>query len=570
MLESKDSQCVRALVESFSGSQRSSAKKSAAKNLVKVCSLLHTCEGRFIFVTTLDSIPLPTPLEENSLMQLAALLNALLTAMQTQNDCNAEVFFRVVAMAQVVYMQQAKSLPRYLNSLIGSHAIFKDMKRWEDCIVWTIESKVSSELRSLMRTNEPIKAKFLAKYTPEDYNDENVQRAAAFMIMSRFIYYMLHMNVPIVLASDVIMKASKKTRLDSDKLAILQLFAELQGNKPISRMRKSSKWRRYIKKVSCKKKIWGSSFPVLQVLPYLDWSEQSKLLSLNKKCYRMLTPIIMKGRLCQFELAQDGSRKIIWLILLKPHMPCLDYHALKATLATRPLVRDIEAVISADLPRSYPHSQEVDTDKLGNMLRAYAIYNPRVGYCQGLNYVAGTLYWIMQDEELAFRCLAAMFGYLELESLYEDRLSKLKESYYVLDRLVGMNLPDLHYAFQARMVSSSHFATSWILTMFGNLLHYNSDKAEVLFAIWDDILLRGWKPIFKACLAILQRLAPLLITMAFEEMMLVLTTAVKPDCIVDVFDEELMAEYNKVTVNNELINELRGEYEKLSRRLNLN
>jgi hypothetical protein len=557
------SDIVEALINSLLSSPKSN---SSPKLLTEVSLLLHSAGGRDLFVTALDAKSIGEPIEESSLLQLAGLLNALLTAMESQGDRSAEVFFKVVALSQVVCMR--KSNLRYLNSLIGSHSIFKDIKRWEEAIDWTITTKVQAESRSFHQSGEDAKG-----FRKTRFADEHVERAAAFMTMSRFIYYMLHMNVPIVIASEIIMKVSTRVHLDTDKVTFL--LAELQGNRPVSRLRRSSKWRRYITKISCKKKRWGNLLPVLCVVPYLEWADQSKLLSLNKTCYRSLTPIVMKSRLQQYELAEEGSRKLIWLILLKPYMPSVDYQQLKNSLATLPLVRDIEAVIAADLPRSYPNSSQVEIEKLGSVLRVFAVYNSRVGYCQGLNYVAGTLYWVMQDEELAFLCLAAMFQYLELGTLYENSLSKLKESYYVLDRLVGLNLPDLHYAFQARMVSSRHFATSWILTMFGNLLHYSADKAEVLFAIWDDILIvrssqRGWKPIFKTCVAILQKLAPILITMSFEEMMMVLTSAVKPDCIVDVLDSDLMEEYSKVVVNNELLRELRTEYESLTRRFNLN
>ena len=46
---------------------------------------------------------------------------------------------------------------------------------------------------------------------------------------------------------------------------------------------------------------------------------------------------------------------------------------------------------------------------LRRVLAAYSLHNPVVGYCQGLNFVAGCLLMFM-DEEDAFYCLSTVRG----------------------------------------------------------------------------------------------------------------------------------------------------------------
>lgn len=47
--------------------------------------------------------------------------------------------------------------------------------------------------------------------------------------------------------------------------------------------------------------------------------------------------------------------------------------------------------IKIDLPRTYPDNIYFETmqGQLFNILAAYSVHNPEVGYCQGLNYIAG-------------------------------------------------------------------------------------------------------------------------------------------------------------------------------------
>ncbi len=70
-------------------------------------------------------------------------------------------------------------------------------------------------------------------------------------------------------------------------------------------------------------------------------------------------------------------------------------------------------IIDKDLYRTFPHHflfKEQSGFGQANMrlvLRAYAGYNPRVGYCQGMGFIAGTLVMYMLPEE-AFWCLVCL------------------------------------------------------------------------------------------------------------------------------------------------------------------
>jgi hypothetical protein len=49
---------------------------------------------------------------------------------------------------------------------------------------------------------------------------------------------------------------------------------------------------------------------------------------------------------------------------------------------------------------------------------AIAYIRPEIGYCQGMNFVAGSILYFIDDEELTFWVFLALLDDLELNSLY--------------------------------------------------------------------------------------------------------------------------------------------------------
>ena len=61
------------------------------------------------------------------------------------------------------------------------------------------------------------------------------------------------------------------------------------------------------------------------------------------------------------------------------------------------------ASIVIDVPRTFPDIKSFDEEqqqRLKRVLNAYAGSNPEIGYCQGMNYVAGLLLLVSDNEAL--------------------------------------------------------------------------------------------------------------------------------------------------------------------------
>ncbi|XP_077554061.1 growth hormone-regulated TBC protein 1-like isoform X5 [Haemaphysalis longicornis] len=94
----------------------------------------------------------------------------------------------------------------------------------------------------------------------------------------------------------------------------------------------------------------------------------------------------------------------------------------------------------ADVPRTFPdnvyfHGGGQQQASLFNVLVAYAQFNQGVGYCQGLNFVAGLLLLATEDEEATFWLLRALLERL-LPDYYGRHMSGLLTDIEVLAQLI--------------------------------------------------------------------------------------------------------------------------------------
>ena len=126
-----------------------------------------------------------------------------------------------------------------------------------------------------------------------------------------------------------------------------------------------------------------------------------------------------------------------------------------------------------------------------NILRSYAVFNPEIEYCQGLNYLGGFFYLIYRNENIAFSMLCSLIANFKLADLYKDNMPMLQLLFYQLTRLIAIYLPKLHlYLFQEG-VKVSYFSPPWFLTGFTFVLQSctNCCIPILLNEIFDDFLI---------------------------------------------------------------------------------
>ncbi|XP_017082203.1 TBC1 domain family member 4 isoform X1 [Drosophila eugracilis] len=211
--------------------------------------------------------------------------------------------------------------------------------------------------------------------------------------------------------------------------------------------------------------------------------------------------------------------------------------------------------IFIDLGRTFPNHQFYK-DPLGlgqlslfNLLKAYSILDPELGYCQGLGFICGVLL-LHCDEANAFQLLKHLMFRRNMRTKYLPDMKKFQLQLYQLSRLVKDHLPDLYVWLDQNDVSPTLYAAPWILTVFSSQF-----PLGFVARVFDLLFLESSDVIFKFAIALLSvHKQQLLAKDNFEEIMDYLKTVVpkvEPNCMEQimklVFSMDIgkqLAEYN--------------------------
>ncbi|KAL0055234.1 hypothetical protein WJX82_009129 [Trebouxia sp. C0006] len=163
-------------------------------------------------------------------------------------------------------------------------------------------------------------------------------------------------------------------------------------------------------------------------------------------------------------------RQELWLSVLHKHKGAGATAAKHyATLVRQALPVDVDADIEKDVGRTFPNAARFATEagklSLLRVLRAYAVYDTEVGYCQGMNFLAALLLTWMPNEATAFGGLVVLMQQRMLRDLYKSDLAKLQVYLWQFSKLLPTRL-GRHM--EGHGVLPVLYLSSWLLTSFGS------------------------------------------------------------------------------------------------------
>ncbi|MCJ1361062.1 hypothetical protein MMC16_000159 [Acarospora aff. strigata] len=142
---------------------------------------------------------------------------------------------------------------------------------------------------------------------------------------------------------------------------------------------------------------------------------------------------------------------------------------------------------------------------LRRVLRAFSIYNPRIGYCQSLNFLAGLLLLFMQEEKAFWMLVIITTVYLpgthevSLEGANVDLwvlMTSIKESMPTIWTKIAGDLDGTAVTVN-RLPPITLCTTAWFMSCFIGTL-----PIETVLRVWDAFFYEGSKTLFRVALAI--------------------------------------------------------------------
>ncbi|XP_055645099.1 growth hormone-regulated TBC protein 1-A isoform X1 [Toxorhynchites rutilus septentrionalis] len=160
--------------------------------------------------------------------------------------------------------------------------------------------------------------------------------------------------------------------------------------------------------------------------------------------------------------------------------------------------QEIADQIKIDLPRTFPDNIHFDEYKLGlyNVLITYAHHNKSVGYCQGLNYIAGLILIVTKNEESTFWLLKVLVENI-VPMYHTKKMVNLITDIDVLSELIRIRVPDVHRHIADLGLPWAVIATKWFICVYAEVV-----PTETALRIWDCVFLEGNKVLLRVGISI--------------------------------------------------------------------
>ncbi|KAI8336349.1 rab-GTPase-TBC domain-containing protein [Chlamydoabsidia padenii] len=236
-----------------------------------------------------------------------------------------------------------------------------------------------------------------------------------------------------------------------------------------------------------------------------------------------------------------------------------EHHYMDLLRTTSPYDR----MIQRDLARTFPnHKYFKEKDGVGqealyNVVRAYSIHDPEVGYCQGLAFIVGPLLLNMPDEEAICVLIRLMSDY-GLRTHFTPNMEGLHLRLYQFESLVAEYLPHISRHLKQHEINPTMFASQWFMTLFAYKF-----PLDLVFRIYDMVFVEGLDTVLlKFALALLKRNESHLLELDFEPLLNFLKT--------DLFEEykdneqQLIQDTNDWDISRKRLTQLEKEHKVLA------
>jgi len=177
--------------------------------------------------------------------------------------------------------------------------------------------------------------------------------------------------------------------------------------------------------------------------------------------------------------------------------------------------------IERDIDRTFPrHVLFYEKDGRGQnslrrVLQMYAAIDAKVGYCQGMGFMAGLLLTYMIEED-AFYVFAAVLQrpLAPLRALYFPDMKEAQKILFVFGEIGAKHIKRLWLYMEDQGMHQSMYVTEWIMTMYSRGFSF-----DLVTRVWDIFFHEGFKIIYRVALALLKSVEKEILNESFENIM---------------------------------------------------
>ena len=127
-----------------------------------------------------------------------------------------------------------------------------------------------------------------------------------------------------------------------------------------------------------------------------------------------------------------------------------------------------------------------------------AFIRPEIGYCQGMNFIAGALIELIDEEEKIFWIFLSFIDNIDMNLLYLKNMPDYSIRVFQLNYFIKLYFPELFNHFKKNQITPDIIFSKWILTIFANYMPFTT-----LYKIWDLFIIDKWKAIFRISIILL-------------------------------------------------------------------
>ena len=189
---------------------------------------------------------------------------------------------------------------------------------------------------------------------------------------------------------------------------------------------------------------------------------------------------------------------------------------------------------------------------LENILISLGFVRPEIGYCQGMNFIAGALINLIDDEEKCFWIFLTFIDNIQLNLLYLKNMPDFLIRVYQLKNFIEFYFPKLYNHLRRTQINIDLFFSKWLLTIFANYFPF-----DILYKIWDVFIIDKWKALFKFCMIIIFFMKEDMMKMDLNQFCQYFRSN---DLLTSLSFEQMIKHYNDYKITNKKLKELRENF----------